>query len=42
MDYNHKEIEKKWQNYWDEKQSFNAVTGDNITKIKMKEKRKNV
>ena len=29
MDYNHKEIEKKWQNYWDEKQSFKAVTGDN-------------
>lgn len=28
MDYNHKEIEKKWQNYWDEKQSFKAVTGD--------------
>ena len=29
MDYNHKEIEKKWQNYWDEKQSFKAITGDN-------------
>ena len=28
MEYNHKEIEKKWQNYWDEKQSFKAVTGD--------------
>ena len=28
MDYNHKEIEKKWQDYWDEKQSFKAVTGD--------------
>ena len=32
MDYNHKEIEKKWQNYWDEKQSFKAVTGDNYTR----------
>ena len=29
MNYNHKEIEKKWQNYWDEKQSFKAITGDN-------------
>lgn len=28
MDYNHKQIEKKWQNYWDEKQTFKAVTGD--------------
>lgn len=28
MEYNHSEIEKKWQNYWDEKQSFKAVTGD--------------
>ena len=28
MEYNHKEIEKKWQNYWDEKQTFKAVTGD--------------
>ena len=28
MDYNHKEIEKKWQNYWDEKQTFKADTGD--------------
>ena len=28
MDYNHKKIEKKWQNYWDEKESFKAITGD--------------
>ena len=28
MEYNHKEIEKKWQNYWDEKQTFKADTGD--------------
>ena len=28
MEYNHKKIEKKWQNYWDEKESFKAVTGD--------------
>lgn len=28
MDYNHKEIEKKWQNYWDEKQTFKCETGD--------------
>ena len=28
MDYNHKEIEKKWQNYWDEHESFKATTGD--------------
>jgi len=28
MDYNHSEIEKKWQNYWDEKQTFKAETGD--------------
>ena len=28
MDYNHNEIEKKWQNYWDEKQTFKAETGD--------------
>jgi len=27
MDYNHSKIEKKWQNYWDEKQTFKAVTG---------------
>ena len=24
MDYNHKQIEKKWQNYWDEHESFKA------------------
>ena len=28
MDYNHKQIEKKWQNYWDEHESFKAITGD--------------
>ena len=28
MEYNHKEIEKKWQNYWDEKQTFKSETGD--------------
>ncbi len=28
MEYNHKKVEKKWQNFWDEKQSFKAVTGD--------------
>lgn len=28
MEYNHSEIEKKWQNYWDEKKTFKAVTGD--------------
>lgn len=28
MEYNHSEIEKKWQKYWDEKQTFKAVTGD--------------
>jgi len=28
MDYNHSKIEKKWQNYWDEKQTFKAETGD--------------
>lgn len=27
MEYNHNEIEKKWQNYWDEKQSFKAYDG---------------
>ena len=31
MEYNHKEIEKKWQNYWDEKQTFKADTGDKKT-----------
>ena len=29
MEYNHKQIEKKWQNYWDEHESFKAVTGEN-------------
>ena len=28
MEYNFKNIEKKWQKYWDEKESFKAVTGD--------------
>jgi len=28
MDYNHNEIEKKWQKYWDDNQTFKAVTGD--------------
>ena len=28
MEYNFKEIEKKWQKYWEEKKSFKAVTGD--------------
>ena len=32
MDYDHKKIEKKWQDYWDEKESFKAVTGDNTKK----------
>ena len=28
MEYNHSEIEKKWQNYWDENQTFKAINGD--------------
>lgn len=28
MTYNFNKIEKKWQNYWDKNESFNAVTGD--------------
>jgi len=28
MDYNHSAIEKKWQNYWDAKQTFKTETGD--------------
>lgn len=28
MEYNFKEIEKKWQNYWDSNETFKAVTGD--------------
>ncbi len=28
MDYNHNEIEKKWQNYWDENETFKSNTGD--------------
>ena len=31
MEYNHKEIEKKWQNYWDENETFKADTGDKKT-----------
>lgn len=27
MEYNHNEIEKKWQKYWDENETFKAVTG---------------
>ena len=26
MEYNFKEIEKKWQNYWDENKTFKAGT----------------
>ena len=26
---NYKEMEKKWQKYWDEKKTFKAITGDN-------------
>ena len=28
MEYNFSEIEKKWQKYWDDKESFKAVNGD--------------
>ena len=28
MEYNHDKIEKKWQKYWDDSQTFKAVTGD--------------
>ena len=28
MEYNHSEIEKKWQNYWDKNQTFKAINGD--------------
>ena len=28
MEYNFKEIEKKWQNYWDSNETFKAITGD--------------
>ncbi len=28
MEYNHNKIEKKWQNYWDEHETFKATTGD--------------
>ena len=28
MEYNHDKIEKKWQKYWDDNQTFKAVTGD--------------
>ena len=28
MEYNFKEIEKKWQKYWEDNNSFKAVTGD--------------
>ena len=28
MEYNHDKIEKKWQKYWDDNQTFKAITGD--------------
>ena len=28
MEYNHDKIEKNWQKYWDDNQTFKAVTGD--------------
>ncbi len=28
MEYNHNKIEKKWQKYWDDNQTFKAITGD--------------
>ena len=28
MEYNHNKIEKKWQKYWDDNESFKAITGD--------------
>ena len=28
MEYNHSKIEKKWQKYWDDNESFKAITGD--------------
>ena len=28
LNYNHKEIEKKWQNYWEENKTFK--TNDNL------------
>ena len=28
MEYSHDKIEKKWQKYWDDNQTFKAVTGD--------------
>ena len=28
MEYNFKKIEKKWQKYWEDNNSFKAVTGD--------------
>ena len=33
MDYNFKEIEKKWQDIWDEKGTFNAVDGSDKEKF---------
>lgn len=32
MEYNSKDIEKKWQNFWSEKQSFEP--SDDLTKEK--------
>jgi leucyl-tRNA synthetase len=33
MDYNHKEIEKKWQKVWDEKESFKAKDDFSLKKF---------
>ena len=30
MEYNHSKIEKKWQIYWVDNESFKAITGDKI------------
>ncbi len=32
MEYNFKEIEKKWQKYWEDNKTFKAVTGDKAKK----------
>ena len=32
MEYNFKEIEKKWQKYWEDNKTFKAVTGDETKK----------
>ncbi len=33
MSYNHREIEKKWQNFWDETKPYAAVNGSNKPKF---------